>query len=132
MEDKIIGVAVKDLKKGQVCILGKDIQTHGECRVKIKEDKMAEENGARGLFEIRVVDLETDKVVHSEEVVAEGEQDALYESGVKDVLEKLKLRKDDVKIMIREFGALPKRQRARKLEIKGQLGKTIIARETDT
>ena len=91
---------------------------------------MAEEKG-RGLFEIRAIDKSTDEVIYKDEVIAEGETDALFESNLKEVLKEKKLTRDDVTVLIREFGAVPNKERAKKLEIKGQFGKTILARETE-
>jgi len=133
MDGRIIGVALRNLEAGQVCILGKDIATSGACKVSIanqlKEGSM--EANSRGLFGIRVVDLETDKVVHAEEVVAEGEQDALFESDVKEALKKLGLKKEDVHIIVKEFGSVPQKPRPKTVRFVGQLGKTILGRETE-
>ena len=66
---------------------------------------------SRGLFQIRVIDLDTDGIVYAEEVVAEGESDALFQSDVKRVLKEKGLHREDVHIICVEMAPVPKRQR---------------------
>lgn len=60
---------------------------------------------SRALFEIRAVSKETDEVVYSKEIVADGEKEALFESDLKESLKTQGLKKDDVTILVREFGS---------------------------
>ena len=88
---------------------------------------MAETNG-RGLFEIRAIDIETDEVIYSVEVVAEGEKEALFESDLKEKLKAKRMSRQDVDIVVREFGELPERS-VRKRNIFGK--KKARRREED-
>jgi len=78
------------------------------------------DNG-RGLFQIRVINLDTDNIIHSEEVIAEGESDALFQSNLKDVLKNNRLTRDDVHIIIKEFGSVPKRDKIKTVKVLGGL-----------
>ena len=89
---------------------------------------MAEEKG-RGLFEIRAIRKSDDKVILKEEIVAESESDAMFESGLREALKAEKLNKDDVYLLFREFGAVPKRERAKTVRLLGKLGKHCLAKE---
>ena len=78
-----------------------------------------EENKKEGLFQIRVVDLETREIVHSEEVVADGESEALFNSKVKEVLKAKSLTKDDVHIIAKELDSVPKREKVKTVKVLG-------------
>jgi len=58
----------------------------------------------RGLFEIFAIQLSTDKIVFEQKVVADGENEALYESDLKDKLKELKIKRDEVCLIVREIG----------------------------
>ena len=89
----------------------------------------SEKVDSRGLFEIHAVNLDTDEVVFQEKVVAEGESDALYCSSMKEELKKLGLKRDDVHIIVREIGCVPKREKAKTVKILGQVGGLMLSKE---
>lgn len=74
-------------------------------------------NNTRALFQIRAINKDTDKVVVSAEVVAEGEKEALYESDLKENLEVLGLKKSDVHIIVRSIGSLPAKEEVKSVKI---------------
>ena len=73
----------------------------------------------RALFQIRAVRKDTDEVVFTEEVVAEGEKEALYESNMKEELKKWELTKNDVHILVKSFGTLPAKEEVKNVKIIG-------------
>ncbi len=83
----------------------------------------------RGLFEIVAVDKCSDKIVYEEKIVAEGEKEALFESDLKEQLKAKGLKKEDVHVLIKEFGVLPEKEDVKTVKIIGQVGKTILAKE---
>ena len=83
----------------------------------------------RGLFEIRAVNKETDEIVYKSEVIADGEKEALFESDLKETLKSLKLNRDDVTIVVRNFGAIPAKEKAKTVKLLGQLGNIIVGKE---
>jgi len=91
---------------------------------------MADIQKTRALFEIRAIDKETDEVVYSKEVVADGEKEALFESDLKEVLKAKNLRKEDVTIITREFGQVPVREKAKIVKFLGQAGSFILGKES--
>ena len=74
----------------------------------------------RALFQIRAIKKETDEVVFSSEVVAEGEKEALYESSMKEELKSKGLNKSDVHILVKSFGPLPAKEEVKNVKIIGQ------------
>ena len=83
----------------------------------------------RGLFEIRAIAIENDEVIYKADVIAEGESDALFQSDLKEALKSKKMTRDDVNILIREFGPLPKKERAKTVRVIGQVGNLVLAKE---
>jgi hypothetical protein len=75
------------------------------------------ENNTRALFQIRAINKDTDKVVVSEEVVAEGEKEALYESDLKEKLDAIGLKKSDVHVIVKAFGSLPPKEEVKSVKI---------------
>ena len=71
----------------------------------------------RALFQIRAVSKETDAIVFSSEVVAEGEKEALYESNMKEELKSKNLTKNDVHILVKAFGTLPAKEEVKNVRI---------------
>ncbi|MFA6971417.1 MAG: hypothetical protein WC208_08460, partial [Gallionella sp.] len=61
------------------------------------------------------------EIIDSEEVIAEGEADALFQSNVKSVLKEKKLKKEDVHIIVKEFGSVPKKERPKMVRVMGGL-----------
>lgn len=90
---------------------------------------MAEQKDSRALFEIRVFNKDTDERIHSEEVIADGEKEALFESRLKEVLKEKDLTRDDVVILIREFGPVPAKEKVKMVKIVGQMGKMVLGKE---
>ena len=90
---------------------------------------MGEKVDVRGLFEIYAVNLETDEIVFEQKVVAEGESDALYNSDLKEGLRLDGLKKDDVHIVVREIGPVPKKEKAKTVKILGQVGNLVLGKE---
>lgn len=84
----------------------------------------------RGLFQIRAVNKDTDEVVFSEEVVGEGESDAMFNSKLKDALKEKNLAKDDVYILCKELGSLPKKERSKTVKLISQIGNLVLGKET--
>ena len=125
---EIIGIALRDIGKGCLVELGKDIQVTG-C-YPVGGIKMSESNAeGRGLFEIRAISRDTDEIVYKDEVVAEGESDALFESNLKEVLKEKKLKRDDVYVIVREFGSVPVKERTKTVRVVGKVGKMILGKE---
>jgi len=83
----------------------------------------------RGLFTIKAVCKETDEIVYSHDIVAEGEKDALYESDLKDVLKSKGLTKNDVHIVVKEFGQVPPKEKVQKVKVLGQCGDFVVGRK---
>lgn len=96
--------------------------------IKTKEGSMDSE---RALFAIRAINKDTDEVVFSAEVVAEGEKEALYNSNLKETLKEKKLKKEDVNLIITEIGKLPPKETVKNVKILGQLGSHILAKELE-
>jgi len=90
---------------------------------------MSDKIDVRGLFEIYAINLENDEIVFSEKVVAEGESDALYNSGLKEALKVKGLRKDDVHMVVKEIGSVPKKEKAKTVKILGQVGNLVLGKE---
>ncbi len=87
--------------------------------LKLQKEVVVEEKRMEGLFQIRVVDLESREVIHSEEVVADGESEALFNSKVKEVLKAKGLTKDDVHIIAKELASVPKREKVKTVKVLG-------------
>lgn len=83
----------------------------------------------RALFEIRAFNKETDERVFSQEVIADGEKEALFESDLKVSLKEKGLSKDDVNIIVREFGKIPAKEKAKMVKVIGQVGKLMLGTE---
>lgn len=88
-------------------------------------------NEERGLFQIRAINKDTDEIVFSEEVVADGESDALFNSKLRESLKKEGLDKDDVHIVVREFGSIPKKERSKTIRLLGKAGNLILGKESN-
>ena len=86
-----------------------------------KEEQMSDSK-ERGLFSIRAISKETDEIVYSAEIVACGENEALYESDMKDALKAKKLTRDDVHVIVTEIGKLPAKEDIKKVKVLGQIG----------
>jgi len=84
----------------------------------------------RGLFEIRAIILDTGEVLDIQDVIADGEKEALFESDLKEKLKSRKLTLDDVHVLVREFGQVPAKEKAKYVKVLGKLGKTIVGRES--
>lgn len=83
----------------------------------------------RGLFEIVAISKDSDEIVYEEKIVAEGEKEALFESDLKEQLKVKGLKREDVHVLVREFGTLPAKEDVKIVKIIGQVGKTILAKE---
>lgn len=83
----------------------------------------------RALFQIKAVKKDDDKVVFSDEVVAEGEKEALYESGMKEELKKQGLTRDDVNILVKSFGSLPPKEVVKNVKIVAAAGGMTLVQE---
>ena len=90
---------------------------------------MAEQKNDRALFEIRAFNKEDDSLVYSAEVIADGEKEALFESELKETLKDKKLTRDDVVVLIREFGPVPAKEKVKIVRIVGQMGKMVLRTE---
>ena len=90
---------------------------------------MAEKENTRALFEIRVINKDTDERVFSTEVIADGEKEALFESDLKQVLKDKGLTREDVHILVREFGSVPAKEKAKMVKVIGQVGRMVLGKE---
>lgn len=111
---------------------GKDI--NGLVRVQKIEHKKEEQMSdvkqeMNGLFQIRAVNKDTNEIVYTGEIVAEGEKEALFESDLKESLVKKGLKKDDVHIVVKEFGQVPVKERAKTVKILGQCGSLSLVKD---
>ena len=89
-----------------------------------------ESNGnSRGLFEIVAIGLESGEIIYEDKVIAEGEKEALWESSLKETLNSKKLTRDDVHILVREFGKVPAKVKPKKFTVISKVGKTMLAKE---
>ena len=87
-------------------------------------------NEDRSLFDIYAINKDTSEVVFNEKVVAEAEKDALFESNLKEKLTELKLRKDEVHMVVHELGTVPAKEHVKTVKILGEFGKTKLVKET--
>jgi len=87
------------------------------------------EANSRALFEIVAIDLDSGTIVYESKVIAEGEKEALFESDLKEKLAAKKMTREDVHILVREFGQVPAKCRMHKFVVKGRLGKHLVAKE---
>lgn len=83
----------------------------------------------RALFQIRAVNKFTDVVEYAEEVVAEGEKEALFESNMKEALKAKGLTKADVNVLVKSFGILPAKEEVKSVKLVGELGKYSLVKE---
>jgi len=83
----------------------------------------------RGLFTIKAINKETDEIVYSEDIVAESEKDALYESALKEGLKKKGLRKDDVHLVVKEIGQVPPKEKIQRVKVLGQCGDFVVGKK---
>jgi len=90
---------------------------------------MGDKVDSRGLFGIWVVELDSDVIVYKDEVIAEGESDALFNSNLKEVLKEKKLKRDDVHVIVKEIGSVPKREKAKTVKIIGQAAGFMLSKE---
>lgn len=79
----------------------------------------------RGLFEIHAINVETDEIVFTQKVVAEGEKEALFESDLKENLKKKELSKDDVHIIVTFLGSVPVKEKIKKVSLVEKMVKTL-------
>jgi len=83
----------------------------------------------RALFQIRAVSKETDEIVFSAEVIAEGEKEALYESDMKEILKKAGLGKGDVHILVKAFGTLPAKEDIKNVRLIGSVAGLSLVKD---
>jgi len=86
-------------------------------------------NEDRGLFLVHAIGKDDDSIVFRQELVAESERDAMYESDLKKVLEEKGLTKRDVDIVVSEINSLPAREEVKTVRIIGKAGKVILGKE---
>ena len=84
----------------------------------------------RGLFTLKAVNKATDEVVYTEDIVADGEKEALFESNLKEGLKAIGLTKNDVWLVVKEFGEVPLQEKVQNVRVLGQVGKLVLGRKS--
>jgi len=86
------------------------------------EDKMSQTEEGRGLYEINaVVPDEDGELLLEEKVVARDESEAIFASGLKEILKEKKLKKGDVDIIVRRIGNVRPYETVQKVKIVGKM-----------
>lgn len=128
----ILGRAKRNLSYGEIIDSDDIVDEPSIAKFYMENSQKEEHMGTdtnRGLFTIRAVDKATDRVVYIEDIVADSEKDALYESNLKDGLKDLGLKKDDVWLVVKEFGQVPPKEKVQTVKVLGQLGKMIVGKK---
>jgi hypothetical protein len=111
-------------KCGQFWLEEKDLELIKE------ENKMAKEESSRQLFEVIAVNpTEEGEVVMKENVVAEDEKEAVFMSGLKEVLKTKGLKFKEVDIITRGLGTVRPYETVQKVKILGGVDGYKLVRE---
>lgn len=84
----------------------------------------------RGLFEVIAINLNTDEIVFEQKIVAEGENEALFESNIKEALKEKGLNTKEVHKIVREIASVPARIEIKKVTLLSKIGNIIHGEES--